>query len=140
MRAPATTFTELRYASGTAAPLGAVFLSGPLAKSTILAISPTTSISNPSSTGLRNTASIRPRRIFAASVRAEGSSRAGEPLAGVRILDVPLLVPDQPTDVEIVAQNPGAANVMAADGCLPPGPSLGTGKAFGIEAAGNDPW
>ena len=57
---------------------------------------------------------------------------AGEALAGLRVLDVPLLVPDEPADIELVVEEPGAPDVMAADRRVGPGrpPGPRTPSAF----------
>ena len=70
--APATTFTELLYVSGTAALLEAAVLgfAADCARSIILTISPARSISNlPRPRGRNSMRSMMPRRISAASVR-----------------------------------------------------------------------
>ena len=63
----------------------------------------------------------------------------GEPPAGLRVLDVALPVPDQPADIELVMQDAGAAQGMAADGGVAPGPAARTGDPVGIEVPGDRP-
>jgi hypothetical protein len=74
---PATTFTERRYASGTAGSFEPAFLLVP--RLIIAAISPISSISRPPSAACRTMRSIRPRRISSASVRVSGSGSAERP-------------------------------------------------------------
>ena len=62
---------------------------------------------------------------------------ARHPPAGLRVLDVALPVPDQPADVELVVQQAGAAQRVAADGGIAPRPAAGAGHALGVEPSGD---
>ena len=54
-----------------------------------------------------------------------------------RVLDVALPVPDQPADIELVVQQAGAAQRVAADGGIAPRPAAGAGHALGVQPAGD---
>ena len=64
---------------------------------------------------------------------------AGEAFACPRVFDVVLLVPDQTTNVEIVAENACASGMVPANGGIPPGADLRAGNAFLIEGLCNGP-
>ena len=54
-----------------------------------------------------------------------------------RILDEAHAVPHQAADIQLVAQDAGAARGMATDGGVTPGASLGAGEGFGIQCLGD---
>src|SRR5271154_454529 len=61
----------------------------------------------------------------------------GDALAGAGVLHVLQSVPDQAADVELVVQDSGAAQGMAPDRGVAPGPAPGPGDLVGVEAMGN---
>src|SRR5262249_54897181 len=63
----------------------------------------------------------------------------GEAPAGLPILDALLPVPDQPADIEFVAQDARAPQRMAPDRGVAPGPAARAGDPVGVEAPGDRP-
>ena len=63
--------------------------------------------------------------------------RPGEAFPRLRIFDKMLLIPNQLTDIKVIAENPGAAGGMTPDGGIAPRAAAGTGYTFGIEGLGN---
>ena len=68
---------------------------------------------------------------FRARVRARHSFPGG------RVFEEAHAVPHQPADIEFIAQKPGAAPGMAADGGIPPGAPLGAGHSLGVQPFGD---
>jgi hypothetical protein len=61
----------------------------------------------------------------------------GQPLSRARFLDVALLVPDEPADVELVVQDARAPQGMTSDRRVGPWTASRTQNAFGIEFTGD---
>ena len=62
---------------------------------------------------------------------------AGDAFARGRVLDEAHAVPHQAADIQLVAQDAGAARGMATDGGVTPGAALGAGEGFGIQCLGD---
>ena len=60
--------------------------------------------------------------------------------AGRRVLDVAEPVPDQPADVELVVDEPGAARRVAAQRRIRPQSAIGSGNALVVQALGDRAW
>lgn len=57
--------------------------------------------------------------------------------AGLRILEETLAVPDQLARIELIAQNPGAARPVAANGAVSPSLAIRARNALAIKALGD---
>jgi hypothetical protein len=62
------------------------------------------------------------------------------PPTSIWVLDKLLTVPNQPTDIQFVVENPCAAPPVAVDRGRPPGPAGGTGDLFFVKGTGDRSW
>src|SRR5215831_19228002 len=77
------------------------------------------------------------RHLLGDPLRGRIGTREAFPCLGV--LDVVLLVPDQPAGIEVIAQDARAAIVVAANGGVAPDFAEGARNALGVEPPGDGP-